>query len=349
MLKGISLFSGAGGMDIGLRKAGVNIIWANDLDKIALNTYKKNFNNHIISGDITSIQSSQIPNCDIVFGGPPCQGFSVAGKMSPTDQRSNLIWDFVRVVKDKKPKVFIMENVKNLAINEKFVEVREKLLKSFREMGYLTEFNILNSKNFGVPQSRERVIFIGVLKKLGLDVGMMFPLGNSKKEVTVRDVLSGLPLPGKKGNSERCNARIVPAKNPVMRKSPYAGMLFNGQGRPLNLDRPAITMTASMGGNKTPFIDERFLNNKSKKNWVEEYHERLRKGAPPLVETPGFLRRITVFEAALLQSFPKNYIFEGSQCSKYRQIGNAVPPKLAYAIGKKIIQQLKTQGLFCEH
>ena len=100
-----------------------------------------------------------------------------------------------------------------------------------------------------------------------------------------------------------------------------------------------------MGGNKTPFIDEKFLNNQSKKNWVEEYHERLKKGKPPLVKTPKFLRRITVVEAALLQSFPKSYLFKGSQCSKYRQIGNAVPPKLAYAIGKKIIQQLATQGI----
>ena len=339
-LRGISLFSGAGGMDIGFRKAGIDIIWANDLDKQALNTYKRNFDSHIVFGDITEIPSFKIPDSDIIFGGPPCQGFSVAGKMSPTDERSRLIWDFARIVRDKRPQVFIMENVKNLVINERFKEVKEKLLRTFREMGYSTEVKVLNSKNFGVPQSRERAIFIGVLKKMNLDGLSLFPKESSKKEITVRDTLAGLSTPGKNGNSEKCHAKIVPAKNPVMRRSPYAGMLFNGQGRPLDLDRPSITMTASMGGNKTPFIDEKFLNNQSKRNWVEQYHERLQKGAKPLKKTPDFLRRITVFETALLQSFPSNYIFEGSQCSQYRQIGNAVPPKLAYAIAKQVTRQI---------
>ena len=222
------------------------------LTKPHQNTYKKNFKSNIVIGDIKGIPSSQIPDSDIIFGGPPCQGFSVAGKMSRKDQRSQLIWDFTRIVADKKPQVFIMENVKNLAVNERFRDVKEKLLHSFDEMGYLAEVNILNSKYFGVPQSRERAFFIGILKKSNLNLHSLFPPKDSDKEVTVRDVLAGLPPPGKRGNTERCHAKIVPAKNPIMRKSPYAGMLFNGQGRPLDLDRPSITMTASMGGNKTP-------------------------------------------------------------------------------------------------
>lgn len=339
-LKGVSLFAGAGGMDIGFKNAGIDIIWANELDKSAVKTYRQNFGDHIVEGDIAEIPSSEIPNCDIVFGGPPCQGFSVAGKMDNKDPRSQLVWEFMRVVKDKKPKVFVMENVKNLAINDRFKSVKEDLIETFRRMGYDTQVRVLNSKEFGVPQARERAIFIGVKKTLKIDVGRMFPEGDTEVEVTVRDVLAKLPAPGEKGNSEKCNAKIVPAKNPVMRKSPYAGMLFNGQGRPLDLDRPSITMTASMGGNKTPFIDEKFLKNKSERNWVEEYHENLQNGETPLKEAPSFLRRITVLESALLQSFPKDYIFEGSQCSQYRQIGNAVPPKLAQAISEKILEEL---------
>lgn len=108
-LKGVSLFAGAGGMDVGFREAGIEIVWANELDKSAVETYKKNFGDHIIQGDIAEIPSSEIPDCDVVFGGPPCQGFSVAGKMCSKAPRSQLIWEFMRVVKDKKPKVFVME------------------------------------------------------------------------------------------------------------------------------------------------------------------------------------------------------------------------------------------------
>lgn len=339
-LKGISLFSGAGGMDVGFREAGIDIVWANELDKSAVSTYRKNFGDHIVQGDISKISSSDIPDCDIVFGGPPCQGFSVAGKMDLDDPRSKLIWEFLRIVKDKKPKVFVMENVKNLAINDKFKSIRDHLLESFDVAGYETKVRVLNSKEFGVPQARERAIFIGVEKGLGINVADMFPVGNPEIEVTVRDVLSSLPEPGKRGNSEKCNAKIVPAKSPVMRKSPYAGMLFNGQGRPLDLDRPSVTMTASMGGNKTPFVDENFLKNKSNSNWVEEYHESLMKGGKPLSDVPDFLRRITVFESAILQSFPEDFEFVGSQCSQYKQIGNAVPPKFAFEISRKIVEVL---------
>ena len=345
-IKGVSLFSGAGGMDIGFENSGVDIIWANDLDKTAVNTYQRNFGDHIVPDDIADIPSSKIPDCDIIFGGPPCQGFSVAGKMSLKDPRSQLIWEFIRVVKDKDPKVFVMENVKNLAVNSRFFEIRKKIMDAFQKFGYNTEVKVLNSKEFGVPQSRERAFFIGVQKKLKIDIKLMFPKGNIEKEVTVRDTLANLSTLRKKEDFQQCNARIVPAKNPIMRKSPYAGMLFNGQGRPLNLDRPAITMTASMGGNKTPFIDEKCLRNKNEKNWIEKYHERLLKGGRPLKKVPNFLRRITVSESALLQSFSKNYIFEGSQCNQYRQIGNAVPPKLAQAISKKIVEELKTRALF---
>ncbi len=339
-LRGVSLFSGAGGMDLGFKNAGISIIWANEIDPSAVATYRKNFENHITIGDIREISSSKIPDCDIIFGGPPCQGFSVAGKMCLQDPRSQLVWEFMRIVKEKKPKVFVMENVKNLAINDRFEDIRRGLVSAAEKVGYCTEIKILNSKHFGVPQARERTIFIGVQKKLKINVDSLFPKENLSYELTVRDVLTGIPSLGGKENFERCNAKIVPAKNPIMRKSPYAGMLFNGQGRPLDLDRPAITMTASMGGNKTPFIDEKFLKNETRENWIEEYHRYLQDGGKPYKEVPSFLRRITVFESAILQSFPKEYKFVGSQCSKYKQIGNAVPPKLAQEISKKIIKNI---------
>lgn len=333
-LTGVSLFAGAGGMDLGFEKAGVEVVWANELDKNAVKTYRKNFRNKIIEGDISEIKSEEIPETDIVFGGPPCQGFSVAGKMDPEDPRSKLIWEFHRVVKDKQPKVFVMENVKNMVVNTRFTEIKTKILESFEEIGYRTEVRVLNAKDFGVPQARERAIFIGVRKDLGIEANSLYPKEKEGEEKTVREVL--MELHKSKPEMDRCNAKIVPAKNPIMRKSPYAGMLFNGQGRPLNLDRPSITLTASMGGNKTPIIDEMFLRKEHKMDWVEKYHERLQRGEDPVTEVPSYLRRITVKEAAVIQTFPEAYEFEGSQCSRYRQIGNAVPVKLAQEIAKQI-------------
>ena len=124
-----------------------------------------------------------------------------------------------------------------------------------------------------------------------------------------------------------------------MRKSPYAGMLFNGQGRPLNPARPAITLPASMGGNRTPIIDEEALAGSD--SWVVTYHGRLSRGEAPADEAPSRLRRLTVEEAAALQTFPPGYRFDGKQSAQYRQIGNAVPPRLAYHVAKHLAEQLK--------
>jgi DNA (cytosine-5)-methyltransferase 1 len=133
---------------------------------------------------------------------------------------------------------------------------------------------------------------------------------------------------------------VVPAIRPVMRPSAYQGsLLFNGSGRPLELDRPAKTLPASMGGNSTPIIDQDELEHQEEP-WVVGYHERLRKGHPPQRIAPGQLRRVTVQEAAALQSFCVQASFEGSLVSKYRQIGNAVPPLLAYHIFRSVQRAL---------
>jgi len=141
------------------------------------------------------------------------------------------------------------------------------------------------------------------------------------------------------GNDSICTAIVRPAKNPILRKSPYAGMLFNGQGRPLNLDRPALTLPASMGGNRTPIIDQKELEQPGE-SWVQEYHSRLLDGEPSESCAPSFLRRITVEEAARLQTFPIGMEFKGSQSSQYKQIGNAVPPLLAKKLAISIKEQL---------
>ena len=339
-IRAISLFSGAGGLDLGFHRAGVEIVWANDFNKSACETYRANFGGVINQGSITDFDYSTLPECDLVFGGPPCQGFSVAGKMDPDDPRSKLVFEFQKVVAAKRPKVFVMENVAALASLEKFEGVRTKLLDGYRKLGYHVQFRVLDSSEFETPQRRERMIMIGTTLPAGR---IRFPKGVSRT-ITAREALAGLDAPGIGNNQGVCHARITVARHPVLRKSPFAGMLFNGLGRPLDLDRPAQTLPASMGGNKTPIIDEHWLADSMAENWVSTYHARLLSGDPAEIAAqtivPGHLRRLTVSEAACLQGFPNGFVFKGAQSEKFKQIGNSVPPPFAYHIAQCVLQSI---------
>lgn len=167
-LKVISLFSGAGGMDLGFINANFEIIWANDLFKEAVDSYRKNIGKHMVYGDITKISSSNIPSgADVIIGGFPCQGFSVANnKRSMEDERNFLYREMLRVIKDKKPKFFVAENVKGILSIEKG-KVFEMIKSDFENLGYKVDAKILNAAEYGIPQARERVIIMG--NRLGID------------------------------------------------------------------------------------------------------------------------------------------------------------------------------------
>lgn len=158
----VSLFCGAGGMDLGFKQAGFNILWANDFEKDAVETYEKNIGKHVVLGDICKIKSSEIPdNPDVIIGGFPCQGFSVANtKRNMKDERNFLYKEMLRIIKDKQPKIFVAENVKGLLSMEKG-KVIEMIMKDFEDIGYEVTYEVLNSADYGVPQARERVIIIG--------------------------------------------------------------------------------------------------------------------------------------------------------------------------------------------
>lgn len=348
-MKGISLYSGAGGLDIGFRKAGFEIIWANDFNKNACESYAKNIGGHIRCGDINDYldELKEVEGIDLVIGGPPCQGFSVAGKMNPNDPRSKHVWTFTDVVEMLEPKAFVMENVKALGTLKKWEPLRKSLLERFRDLGYSTNYVVLNATEFNVPQGRERVFFIGFKdnSKLIPDLEkMMEPY--KKMAPTVRETLSVLDEAGSGNNQGVCKAKITLTPNPVLRKSPFAGMLFNGMGRPIRLDGYANTLPASMGGNKTPIIDEKELY-ENQPGWVQEYHAKIMNGSEPseFQDAPKRLRRLTVEEAALIQTFPIDYEFCGSQSSKFCQIGNAVPPNLAHHIGKMVMDCLINEAI----
>lgn len=346
---GVSLYTGAGGMDIGFAKAGIDTIWANELVRDFAATYERNHagtNMHV--GDIHDVMESLdgIGDVDVVFGGPPCQSFSVAGKMDPHDPRGSLIFTFLDVVEKVKPRAFVMENVKALGEMRRWEQVRARYLKRAADLGYVCRRFTLSAADYGVPQKRERTFFIGIATDVcdGADFEdeMRSLLEAEKREArTVRDAIGDLGAYGTDDNPNTCPAKITFAKHPIMRSTPYAGMYFNGQGRPIDLDGLANTLPASMGGNRTPIIDDYWLSGKATENWVRGYHAGLQAGKSPKTgEAPSRLRRLTIREAMRIQTFPDDYEFVGHSASIYRQIGNAVPCDLAEAVGIAVTKYL---------
>jgi DNA (cytosine-5)-methyltransferase 1 len=333
----LSTYSGAGGMDLGFVWAGFRPVWANDFFPDATRTYAANLGDHVHAGDILQAPLPDV-EVDVVVGGPPCQGYSVAGKMDPEDPRSQHVFTFMDIVERYRPRAFVMENVKNLAVNEKFQLIRESLFKRARDMGYHVELMLLNAADYGVPQARERMFLVGCLDR---GVEMPSPTTAASRP-SVREALGELPAWGQPGNDSLCRAKITPAKAPVLRVSPWAGMLFNGAGRPMNPDAPAPTLPASMGGNRTPIIDQRQWD-EGGESWVETYHRHLTHGGDPVSEgeIPASLRRLTVEEAAALQTFPPTWRFQGPQSAQFRQIGNAVPPVLAWHVARAVREALE--------
>ncbi len=335
----VSVYSGCGGMDLGFARAGFTPLWANDIDPLAIKTYNSAFSgqgpasvgisHQAACGDLLSeIWQLDGIHADLVIGGPPCQGFSVAGKMDPDDPRSLHVRHFLDIVEKVRPRAFVMENVKALAQNRRWAEVRGLLFDRAEVLGFETRMYVLNSSHFDVPQTRERMFLIGLAH--GLNHVEPVPV-SAERPPTVRSLLAKLPSFGQPGNLGACPARVTLAKYPVLRRSPYAGLLFNGKGRALNLDVPAPTLPATMGGNSTPIIDQHALET-GNPDWILQYHNHLMSGGAPLNTAPQFLRRLTVEEAAAIQTFPPNMVWHGAQTAVFRQIGNAVPPNLAYHV-----------------
>lgn len=297
----VSLFSGAGGLDLGFILAGHDIIWANDLYGDAVETYKKNIGDHIVCEDIKNIPASEIPQCDIIIGGFPCQGFSVANtKRHAGDQRNELYKQLCRIIKEKQPKFFLAENVKGLT-NLEHGAVFEMILNDFKELGYKVKAKILNAADYGVPQTRLRVIITGV--RNDIDFEYVYPEPTHDKEgknglpkwITVADAFADIPdpdLPNDLANHEYSRYK----------------MDFNGYigHRRTDPDKPSPTVTARGDD----------------------------KGGVVILPHPNGERRMTCREVATIQSFPRDFCFVGNRSSVYRQIGNAVPPLLGKAIAE---------------
>ena len=396
--KVISLFSGAGGMDIGFINAGFDIVWANDFFKEAVESYKKNIGDHIILGDITKIKSEVMPDdIDLVIGGFPCQGFSVANnKRSMKDERNFLYKEMLRVIKDKKPKFFVAENVKGILSMEKG-QVIEMIKKDFESIGYKVDARLLNAAEYGVPQARERVVIIG--NRLGLE--NPYPKATHwvdskkyktkkglKKPVTVEETIGFL------SNVQLSNNPITLGDGTVIYNHMAATNVYDKfWGRKYDVNQHDICdylkFWRDKAGYTTKAVDDHFGYKYTAGHWFRKdnnsgsipkpsdwwelkkilgFDDKYDKKVTTMVEkeikfeqslritnwdrpsdtitatSPEIHvnkeRRLSARECAMLQTFPMDYQFIGSLNLIYRQIGNAVPVKLAEKIAGGIYNKL---------
>lgn len=346
-----SLYSGAGGLDRGFAAAGLCPVFAVDRNADCAATHTAAFD-HIdgypgcVTGEVHELLGEiDASSPDVVVGGPPCQGFSRISQGDLNDPRIKEVRHFMTAVGRADPHAFVMENVPALAQMSRWRGVLNAVCCEADELGYTTWVLLLNAKDFGVPQSRERTFIVGI--KRGIDFDPPQPPA-SCRHVTVREALAGLPPWDQPGNDTRCAARIVYLANPTLRKAdPFGGYIFHGRGRPMNLDKPAPTLLASMGGNATPIIDQDHLEYIAD-CWVSWYHRRLLRGeSPPKGDAPPRLRRITVEEAAVLQGFPTDAAWLGTKGSAYRQIGNSVPPRLGEVVAGAVRDALMPTSRTC--
>jgi len=349
----VSLFSGAGGFDLGFIKAGFEIIWANDNNEDACRTYMKNIGYHIRWGDINTYLNELAVlhrnEVDVMIGGSPCQGFSSSGSMDPNDPRSKLIWAFIKAVELVLPKVVVLENIKLLGTGETWGSVKREILSRLRTLGYSVGVIVLNSSEFNTPQLRERAFFIGF--RLG-DSSLIPDLAKMMepyriKAGPVKDVL--LSLPRIKDITIR-KFKVKKDLNPILPRSPYSQGLLDGRGCVMNLNLFAYTVCATLG-NATAVVDLKELYNlyeEWERPWILDYYDYLKGGglASLYEEVPSHIQRITVEQAAVIQTFPVGYEFMGKLLSsRFRQVGNAVPVNMAHQIALMVRDCLSSNNL----
>jgi DNA (cytosine-5)-methyltransferase 1 len=232
---------------------------------------------------------------------------------------------FIKAVAEVRPIAFVMENVAGLAAGERH-EYLMKTVKALEDHGYCVVWKLLNAADYGVPQKRRRLFVVGMRDRRFAFPEATHGPGRPHPHLAVDDVLPPHQI------GEPNLSRVFYAKAPDLRPSPYDGHVYNGGGRPIDKGQPCHTILASAGGNKTHFFDELGI--------VPEYHRHLLRGGKPRTGTLPGARRLTVLESAILQSFPPEIAFSGPRSSQYRQVGDAVPPLLAAAVGKALVAQL---------
>lgn len=324
----ISLFAGAGGMDLGFEKAGFNVVWANEYDSTIWATYEANHKAPLDKRDIREILSNEIPDCDGIIGGPPCQSWSEAGALRGIkDARGKLFYDFIRILSDKQPKFFVAENVSGM-LADIHRDAVKNIIKHFEKAGYTINMQMLNAADYDVPQDRNRVFYIGFRKDLGIEFN--YPSAHNDK-LTLKDAIWDLQdtaLPSKannKSNKGNCN---VP--NHEYMTGGFS-TIYMSRNRVRSWNEQSFTIQA--GGRHAP------IHPQAPKMLFVEQNKR--------IFVPGkehLYRRLSVRECARVQTFPDNFIFIYDNLTDgYKMIGNAVPVNLAKAVAEAVKQALKSE------
>lgn len=321
----VSLFSGSGGLDLGFKKSGCKIIWANEFDKSIWETFEKNHSDTFLDKrSIINVESSEIPDCDGIIGGPPCQSWSEAGSLRGiNDERGKLFYDFIRIIREKQPKFFLTENVPGMLASRNG-EALENIKRLFVESGYNLSFGTLNSLDYGVPQDRKRVFFIGIRKDFQFQYRFPKPL---LKKVTLKDSIWDLrnnSIKGRDKNHTNGNKCKIPNHEYLIGGF---SSIYMSRNRVRSWDEQSFTIQA--GGRHCP----------------------IHPGAPKMLKleknkqifVPGKekkYRRLSVREVARIQTYPDDFIFYyNSLLDGYKMIGNSVPVNLSKELGKSIIEQ----------
>jgi len=313
----ISLFSGSGGLDLGFLSTGkFEIIFANDFNKAACETYAYNLGQHIIYEDISKL--TNFPKADLIIGGPPCQGFSTANPArSFDDPRNHLFKEYSRIIQDVQPKLFLMENVSGMVTmdNGKVFKLIKKELSS---CGYILYDSLLNAKDYGVPQSRRRMIIIGVRKDIDVKFEFPFPSHNENNYATVGEAIINKPI--SKSNPNHVKGKLTELNLKRIQQIPEGGSM---KDCPEKLQNNS-DLNRSMRRLHRSKVSYTIVHN----NCDHYYH-------------PTENRRITIREMARIQGYSDDFIFAGSKSEQSRQIGNSVPVGLGKAIAKSIYSFLK--------
>lgn len=329
----VSLFAGCGGLDLGFERAGFDVIWANEYDKSIHATYRLNHPDTTLNtSDIRTLTGNDIPDCDGIIGGPPCQAWSEGGKrLGIEDPRGQLFGDYIRIVKEKKPKFFLIENVQGI-LDEKHKESLDGFLKVLRDAGYNITYELLNAADYRIPQDRYRVFFIGI--RNDLHNRYSFPDAESSVHITLRQAIGDIvETPRYYGDN------IVEGNHPSrINHDVYTG----------DYDAKYMSRNRVRGWNETSFTMQAQARNAPqhpqapKMAFISPNQRAFAKGYEHLY------RRLSVRECARIQTFPDSFHFLYSDVKDgYKMVGNAVPPRLAWYLAmqmKKAFSDLMTMS-----
>ncbi|MDR0889164.1 MAG: DNA cytosine methyltransferase [Oscillospiraceae bacterium] len=325
----VSLFAGAGGMDLGFEKAGFSVIFANEYDRSIWQTYEENHTAPLDRRDIRAIPSDAIPDCDGIIGGPPCQSWSEAGALRGiADARGQLFYEFIRILTDKQPKFFVAENVSGM-LADIHRDAVKNIVHHFEAAGYTLFIQLGNAADYGVPQDRKRVFYIGFRKDLNIPFAFPKPL-NYKR--TLKDSIWDLKdnaIPALAKNKTNADACAVPNHEYL---TGGFSTIFMSRNRVRAWDEQSFTIQA--GGRHAP------IHPQAPKMLFVEQNKR--------IFVPGkesLYRRLSVRECARIQTFPDSFIFRYTDVTDgYKMVGNAVPVNMAQAVAEAVYKALKNNG-----